>query len=145
MVGELSPALSSRALLDPGPPHTTLTTRRPEGRHPELERHGAAAITKPQTTTRPKAPRHATKRQPPQKTTHDKRPRPGVSCALLFPRFQRFATPRFRLRLPSSSCEKLLEKGRSLVPSASFHEPTNGERSASPFPHTKRRENRREN
>ena len=62
----------------------------------------------------------ATKRLNHHKDVHHKKKEdsPGVSCALISPGVQRFAPPRFWLRLPSSSCENLLEKGRSLVPSA---------------------------
>ena len=56
-----------------------------------------------------------------QKTTHGvpqspTRPRLGVLSALIFPRFQPLAPPCFLLHPPSSSCGKLLEKGRALSP-----------------------------
>ena len=138
--GLLSPALSSRLRGRAGPPHKTLATLRPRRRH----HLGAAAITKPtslnrtsdghehplkrprpssssKAKTRPKAPprrpdqlehehQHFQKKAPTKPT----RPRRSRPVRLIFPGAQRFAPPRFRLRPPSSFCEKLREKGRAL-------------------------------
>ena len=121
--------------LDPGPPHTTLTTWRPEGRHPELEHHGAAAITRPDELDDDE-----TTNDPP----HTPATRPGVLSALILlpssawllpvfcsaplpapagsfqkrgvPPFQCLAHPSLSLRPPLSSCGNLPEGGRSLVP-----------------------------
>ena len=106
--------------------------------------HGAATITKPtslnrtsdghehplqrprpssssKTKTRPKAPprrpdqlehdhQHFQKKAPTKPT----RPRRSRPVRLIFPGAQRFAPPRFWLRLPLSFREKLREKGRAL-------------------------------
>ena len=101
--------------------------------------HGAAAITKPEeldTTKRPSTHPQKTTKLPRRHTRSSRPVRPFITP------FQRLAPPRFLLRPPSSSCEKLREKGRSLVPSASFHERPMANDLHRPSPTPKRGENR---
>ena len=162
MVGELSPALSSRVRRLRGragqaaPPVRALRASIPDHRT-QLSRLGAqregtrssnhdeaAAITRPEEldddeTTKDPLPTRTKKTQFPTRTKKTLRPaRPFITP------FQRLAPPRFLLRPPSSSCGNVPEGGRSLVPMPhSTNQPMANDLHR-PSPHTKRGENRQE-
>ena len=149
MVGELSPALSSRLHGRAGPPHKTLATWRyqhhdvPRSHQKDLtdettKRRRQSSSSKPPDDSLTKFPRRDNNPHDHQKNPSSRLVRPYISGVPTLRSSPFSAPPPFQLLREAS------RKGRSLVPSASFHEPTNGERSASPFPHTKRGENRRE-
>ena len=150
-VGELSPALSSRARRLHGragqaaPPvralrasisdHCTQREGTQSSNHNE-----AAAITRPEELDDDE-----TTNDPPHRSPRGrKRQRPGVLSALILLPSNASLLPVLLLRPPFQFLQEASRKGAFLSSYASFHEPTNGERSASPFPHTPRGENRRE-
>ena len=143
MVGEFSPALSSRLHGRAGPPHTTLTTRRPEGRHHLGDVHHKEASTsrrlalephqrephehhtrQARNRRRPRSPKGSKQRTSTSNKQARRRnwppPRKRQKTWRLMrpyiPPIQRLAPPSLSLRPPSSPCGNVPEGGRAFVP-----------------------------
>ena len=160
MVGEFSPALSSRLHGRAGPPLTTLTTRRPEGRHHLGDVHHKEASTSRRLELEPhqREPHEQHKRQASSDlkkvsiskettklATTTKRDKTSRLVRPYIHPIQRLAPPSLSLRPPSSSCGNVPEGGRSSVPPPHSTNRPMANDLPRPFPHTKRGENWREN